>query len=1190
MFSHRFDTLRRAQWSQLSASFDKLSVILLSLRPTQCAKLKRVVHITCLLSFVIAPLSLSAQIPTYVPTSGLVGWWPFNGNANDESGNGNNGTVNGATLTTDRFGVANKAYNFDGTSGSILVADNALLRPSNISISVWVKTDLSPSTGTILSKTNFSNAQGEQYVIDVLNNGVARFHIKRNSACSSGLGWNSLITGSGGISANTWTNIVYTYDGTTMRCYINGLMVHFFNPALGAIDNCAGGTLNIGRYWNGDLKYFKGQIDDLAIYNRALSQQEINTIYAGAVPVTCLPSYIPTNGLVGYWPFCGNANDESGNGNNGTVNGATLTTDRFGVANKAYSFNSNYISVPHNTQFDFETNNSVSVSLWMNPSLVAGSVCVQKQSGVGATQNGFNVGFLNVNSYLAGISQKVPGVMSYASTPSSGLNVNNWYHFVYVFSNGNASLYLNGVLIHTQTDPGSVVGNSTTDLIFGYGLPSNSVYFKGKLDDIAVYKRALTQQEITNLYNGSAPPSITTTASPSIINCGESSTLTASSTSAVQPCIKADLPATLQTGLVGYWPFCGNANDASGNNNNGTVNGATLTTDRFGNASSAYSFDGNDYIDVPDNSSLNNPNISVGLWIKTNSSIYQQVLYKVSLTTAQSEEYSLPINLTATNQVNLDLKNNSCVPGIGWVPFSNNATLNNWAHVSFTHNGSVTKFYLNGVLVNSQVANFNIANCPGGKLLMGISFNLLNGLNGCLDDVFIYNRALLASEVQQLYNLGNVNYSWSTGATTPSITVTPTQTSTYTCTATNAAGSTTSSVSVTVADTLTWTGLYDTDWHKPCNWSPQFVPKCCNNVAVPLTTNQPIVSGIAAAEDLTIYSTNGAQLTVNNGANLQIADCPTTITTTMCPSLAVITTSAVTSVTQITAVSGGTISYQGASAISVRGICWGTSPNPTIANSTTSNGTGIGTFTSNLTGLVAGTTYYVRAYATNGSGTSYGNQVSLVAVNPQPAYASGSVFCTGNPTLVVDVTNPTTGKTWMDRNLGATQVATSSTDAAAYGDLYQWGRGSDGHQCRTSATTTTLSATDQPGHGNFVLAPNSPYDWRSPQNANLWQGVNGVNNPCPSGYRVPSQIELDNERLSWGTNNPAGALVSPLKLPIAGYRDNGSGGLGNVGTYGNYWSSTVSSTLSRSLDFSTSDALLDVNRRAYGFSVRCVKN
>ena len=133
---------------------------------------------------------------------------------------------------------------------------------------------------------------------------------------------------------------------------------------------------------------------------------------------------------------------------------------------------------------------------------------------------------------------------------------------------------------------------------------------------------------------------------------------------------------------------------------------------------------------------------------------------------------------------------------------------------------------------------------------MGISFNLLNGLNGCLDDVFIYNRALLASEVQQLYNLGNVNYSWSTGATTPSITVTPTQTSTYTCTATNAAGSTTSSVTVTVADSLSWTGLVDTDWHKPCNWSPQFVPKCCNNVSVPLTTNQPIVSGVAAAEDL----------------------------------------------------------------------------------------------------------------------------------------------------------------------------------------------------------------------------------------------------------------------------------------------------------------------------------------------------
>jgi hypothetical protein len=88
-----------------------------------------------------------------------------------------------------------------------------------------------------------------------------------------------------------------------------------------------------------------------------------------------------------------------------------------------------------------------------------------------------------------------------------------------------------------------------------------------------------------------------------------------------------------------------------------------------------------------------------------------------------------------------------------------------------------------------------------------------------------------------------------------------------------------------------------------------------------------------------------------------------------------------------------------------------------------------------------------------------------------------------NETEIVEVFNPATGKTWMDRNLGASRAATSSTDAEAYGDLYQWGRAADGHQKRTSGTTSTLSNSDTPGHGNFILAPKiSPWDWRSPQN------------------------------------------------------------------------------------------------------------
>jgi uncharacterized protein (TIGR02145 family) len=178
----------------------------------------------------------------------------------------------------------------------------------------------------------------------------------------------------------------------------------------------------------------------------------------------------------------------------------------------------------------------------------------------------------------------------------------------------------------------------------------------------------------------------------------------------------------------------------------------------------------------------------------------------------------------------------------------------------------------------------------------------------------------------------------------------------------------------------------------------------------------------------------------------------------------------------------------------------------------------------------------------------------------------------------------------MDRNLGASQAAISSTDANAYGDLYQWGRGNDGHQCRNSATTTTLSSTDQPSHGNFILVSNPPYDWRSPQNNNLWQGVNGVNNPCPNGYRLPTFAELDAERASWSSNNSAGAFASPLKLPVAGSRSFSNGSLDAVGNNGNYWSSTVNGTNASLLHFNSINAVVASNNRAWGRSVRCIKD
>jgi uncharacterized protein (TIGR02145 family) len=222
-----------------------------------------------------------------------------------------------------------------------------------------------------------------------------------------------------------------------------------------------------------------------------------------------------------------------------------------------------------------------------------------------------------------------------------------------------------------------------------------------------------------------------------------------------------------------------------------------------------------------------------------------------------------------------------------------------------------------------------------------------------------------------------------------------------------------------------------------------------------------------------------------------------------------------------------------------------------------------------------------------------GGQSCNLAINilssSTPSYPTNSVFCSNGPTTVIDVTNPTTGKTWMDRNLGASQVASSSTDANAYGDLYQWGRRSDGHQCRTSATTSTLSSVDQPVHGNFILGPNTPFDWRSPQNTSLWQGANGTNNPCPAGYRVPTETELTTESNSWSSTNAAGAYASALKLPLAGARQSNTGSLISIGTAGQYWSSTISTTLSRNLFFSSSTKNINGNSRSNAFVVRCIK-
>lgn len=196
---------------------------------------------------------------------------------------------------------------------------------------------------------------------------------------------------------------------------------------------------------------------------------------------------------------------------------------------------------------------------------------------------------------------------------------------------------------------------------------------------------------------------------------------------------------------------------------------------------------------------------------------------------------------------------------------------------------------------------------------------------------------------------------------------------------------------------------------------------------------------------------------------------------------------------------------------------------------------------------------------------------------------------------VPSVVSPATGRIWMDRNLGALRIAQSTTDADAFGWLYQWGRGSDGHQLRTSSTTSTLSATSNPGNNLFIISNVTPFDWRSPsQDGSAWQGVSGVNNPCPAGFRIPTMAEINNEVFAWPAQNSAEALASFLKLPTGGFRTRG-GGVTNVGSHIYLWSSQTNTESgirqgNRFLIIDGAGVFNGSSELASGMPCRCIKN
>jgi hypothetical protein len=416
----------------------------------------------------------------------------------------------------------------------------------------------------------------------------------------------------------------------------------------------------------------------------------------------------------------------------------------------------------------------------------------------------------------------------------------------------------------------------------------------------------------------------------------------------------------------------------------------------------------------------------------------------------------------------------------------------------------------------------------------------------------------------------------------------------------------------------------------------------------------------------------------------------------------VVTTAAVTDVTATTATGGGEITDGGNDEITASGLVYSsTNTTPTLADSKTVEAAKSGAFTSNLTTLSSGTTYNVRAYATNSVGTGYGSVVTFATGNAAPVATNvaitgqaevnklltatytysdaennaesgttlqwyiandgtgsgeiaiaGATASTYTPLDVQEfkymrvgitpkaatgtatgtevksafvgpiavrtritftyngaqvtygiITSPVSGRKWLDRNLGAPNTPTAYNDFANYGDAFQWGRGADGHQLTNRAvttegttgvngTTTILSTSDTPENSLFILSETDPYDWRDPSNDNLWQGINGINNPCPAGFRIPTIEEWTTENLT----TPEAAYAQ-MKLTLGGTRNSFTfyDVYGQTESSGDYWSSSIFEDLpgySWFLQISIYDTkpIKNVENRGLGRMCRCIKD
>jgi hypothetical protein len=251
---------------------------------------------------------------------------------------------------------------------------------------------------------------------------------------------------------------------------------------------------------------------------------------------------------------------------------------------------------------------------------------------------------------------------------------------------------------------------------------------------------------------------------------------------------------------------------------------------------------------------------------------------------------------------------------------------------------------------------------------------------------------------------------------------------------------------------------------------------------------------------------------------------------------------------------------------------------------------------------------YIRAGITPkaATGTTTGAEVKSGFVGAVGEATTVTFTYNGQTVTYGIINSAATGRKWLDRNLGAPNAPSAYNDYANYGDLFQWGRLADGHQLinRTGPADANMSAvnvgttpypgpydlspTDNPGHSKFILSPEYNSDWREPKNDNLWQGVNGINNPCPAGWRIATATEWAAENLG---NLPS--AYTKLKITLTGLHAGDDDGIYQSATNGLYWTSTIGTTFdyrAKRTAITTTATTQSETFRSNGHACRCIKD